>query len=121
MNKHIIFTALSFLFALEVFAQAGPTNGDSYRSYIRTNGISFGYDHNGDAVSNRPVYVIEGSPQADPNNPTCLFDTITGFDMDNGALLIVHNSPTGPPPFFCLLYTSPSPRDATLSRMPSSA
>ena len=26
-----------------------------------------------------------------------------------------------PPPNFCLLYTSPSPRDATLSRMPSSA
>ena len=24
-------------------------------------------------------------------------------------------------PVFCLLYTSPSPRDATLSRMPSSA
>ena len=24
-------------------------------------------------------------------------------------------------PWFCLLYTSPSPRDATLSRMPSSA
>ena len=24
-------------------------------------------------------------------------------------------------PIFCLLYTSPSPRDATLSRMPSSA
>ena len=24
-------------------------------------------------------------------------------------------------PSFCLLYTSPSPRDATLSRMPSSA
>ena len=26
-----------------------------------------------------------------------------------------------PPPDICLLYTSPSPRDATLSRMPSSA
>ena len=26
-----------------------------------------------------------------------------------------------PPPTTCLLYTSPSPRDATLSRMPSSA
>ena len=26
-----------------------------------------------------------------------------------------------PPPETCLLYTSPSPRDATLSRMPSSA
>ena len=25
------------------------------------------------------------------------------------------------PPIICLLYTSPSPRDATLSRMPSSA
>ena len=25
------------------------------------------------------------------------------------------------PPYACLLYTSPSPRDATLSRMPSSA
>ena len=24
-------------------------------------------------------------------------------------------------PFYCLLYTSPRPRDATLSRMPSSA
>ena len=28
---------------------------------------------------------------------------------------------TGPEVFNCLLYTSPSPRDATLSRMPSSA
>ena len=27
----------------------------------------------------------------------------------------------GEPETFCLLYTSPSPRDATLSRMPSSA
>ena len=26
-----------------------------------------------------------------------------------------------PGKYFCLLYTSPSPRDATLSRMPSSA
>ena len=28
---------------------------------------------------------------------------------------------TGPDAWTCLLYTSPSPRDATLSRMPSSA
>ena len=27
----------------------------------------------------------------------------------------------GPPPVVCLLYTSPSPRDGLLSRMPSSA
>ena len=37
-----------------------------------------------------------------------------------------NSSGAGPPPpidelSFCLLYTSPSPRDATLSRMPSSA
>ena len=30
-------------------------------------------------------------------------------------------NPKGIVPSFCLLYTSPSPRDATLSRMPSSA
>ena len=28
---------------------------------------------------------------------------------------------TGSPPSYCLLYTSPSPRDRTRSRMPSSA
>ena len=28
---------------------------------------------------------------------------------------------SGKPYYYCLLYTSPSPRDATLSRMPSSA
>ena len=40
-----------------------------------------------------------------------------------------HDLADGPPgeeaawvhAYFCLLYTSPSPRDATLSRMPSSA
>ena len=32
-----------------------------------------------------------------------------------------HRTPTGPHAATCLLYTSPSPRDATLSRMPSSA
>ena len=30
-------------------------------------------------------------------------------------------APAAPAPGICLLYTSPSPRDATLSRMPSSA
>ena len=38
------------------------------------------------------------------------------FDMERVAVL---KGPQGV--FFCLLYTSPSPRDATLSRMPSSA
>ena len=37
---------------------------------------------------------------------------------DFGAEVLVIDAPK---PHSCLLYTSPSPRDATLSRMPSSA
>ena len=37
----------------------------------------------------------------------------------NGGLFTINND--GSYSFDCLLYTSPSPRDATLSRMPSSA
>ena len=39
-----------------------------------------------------------------------------GFTLLSAAIQEVSQQP-----FFCLLYTSPSPRDATLSRMPSSA
>ena len=39
-------------------------------------------------------------------------DTIVVYCSDHGGVLPRSN---------CLLYTSPSPRDATLSRMPSSA
>ena len=35
------------------------------------------------------------------------------FELNNGRALTLYD--------FCLLYTSPSPRDATLSRKPSSA
>ena len=37
-----------------------------------------------------------------------------GFIFDGGPTVITA-------PYFCLLYTSPSPRDRTRSRMPSSA
>ena len=40
-----------------------------------------------------------------------------GFSVDYGTLDVTTESGD----FTCLLYTSPSPRDATLSRMPSSA
>ena len=42
-----------------------------------------------------------------------------GFDFNIGGTS--SGGPNGTVPYFCLLYTSPSPRDATLSRMPSSA
>ena len=53
------------------------------------------------------------------------------FDIDNEIsqsvqktnklLIIDEDYPGGASSYICLLYTSPSPRDATLSRMPSSA
>ena len=43
-------------------------------------------------------------------------NTRTSFAISGGILQI-----TGEKVIVCLLYTSPSPRDATLSRMPSSA
>ena len=50
---------------------------------------------------------------------TSALDTISGIDPnqlnDNSTAAFLNYSRT------CLLYTSPSPRDATLSRMPSSA
>ena len=50
--------------------------------------------------------VIEGSMRID-------FDDGSSVDLDEGEMYVV---PRG-----CLLYTSPSPRDRTRSRMPSSA
>ena len=50
--------------------------------------------------------------------------TITGYGYVNGDIcdfLVLTVEKDGRPITTCLLYTSPSPRDATLSRMPSSA
>ena len=44
----------------------------------------------------------------------------TDFNMDKGKN-VVWSKLIGSQTYGCLLYTSPSPRDATLSRMPSSA
>ena len=52
--------------------------------------------------------------------PPLSFDSRKG---QNGRIGVLGGSYeyTGAPYYACLLYTSPSPRDATLSRMPSSA
>ena len=42
------------------------------------------------------------------------FVTLAGVQIEHSHSLLAHSDG-------CLLYTSPSPRDATLSRMPSSA
>ena len=68
---------------------------------------------------------IWGSP-VQPRFFNWAFNRDRGADIDqhwqlipeNTDILLTHGPPQG---IFCLLYTSPSPRDATLSRMPSSA
>ena len=53
-----------------------------------------------------------------------LDNSIIWFTSDNGGLnssAVAKNIKEGIEKMTCLLYTSPSPRDATLSRMPSSA
>ena len=51
-------------------------------------------------------------------------DFILVYDKDplNQKIIFIHAKQSSKPKLYaCLLYTSPSPRDATLSRMPSSA
>ena len=50
--------------------------------------------------------------------PVERFNHINGIAPYNGTIAVINNSAVISD---CLLYTSPSPRDATLSRMPSSA
>ena len=47
----------------------------------------------------------------------CLLDRASAALGEGRSLKKLHNGPC----IGCLFYTSPSPRDATLSRMPSSA
>ena len=66
------------------------------------------------------------------NKPTCDADRLdnfymlqqlvfTGFLLNGDAVAVLQNKKSPGVPYDCLLYTSPSPRDAHESRMPSSA
>ena len=73
-------------------------------------------------VNDAPVAVDDNSLVTDED--VALTGSVLGNDSDiDGDTLTVDQMPvTGPSNgTLCLLYTSPSPRDATLSRMPSSA
>ena len=50
-----------------------------------------------------------------------VLDWRASYNGDKGALIDMSQAVPGYAAHPCLLYTSPSPRDATLSRMPSSA
>ena len=64
-----------------------------------------------------PSYVTEIDFQWHEMGPYFLLGVVLSFIS---ALIPAWDAATTPPTS-CLLYTSPSPRDATLSRMPSSA
>ena len=62
------------------------------------------------------VHSYESSGHPIPNSTVLLYDpTIRFFHSEHIPYVVLALS------VICLLYTSPSPRDATLSRMPSSA
>ena len=54
--------------------------------------------------------------------PDDLITTINDFkSSSNGQMINIHGKEYATVAHSCLLYTSPSPRDGLLSRMPSSA
>ena len=65
-------------------------------------------------ISQKKFWVFEGSAQH-PTNPVLPVVHFRFPISGKGVLTPVINNPT------CLLYTSPSPRDLSTSRMPSSA
>ena len=71
-------------------------------------------------TTNSCVAVIEGQQQKVIENAEGGRTTpsVIGYSDDNEVLV---GTPAKRQAVTCLLYTSPSPRDATLSRMPSSA
>ena len=71
------------------------------------------YDH----YSNRFVMSILGFSMDDAGNGFSNIYLAISDDDDPNGIWFCYVIPSS----FCLLYTSPSPRDATLSRMPSSA
>ena len=74
------------------------------------------HDNNADHVGLDLRYI-------DPEKIVERFPTILSRCQDYGVNPLNEVIPVAPAAHYwiCLLYTSPSPRDATLSRMPSSA
>ena len=74
-----------------------------------TNAVTWGdvLDPQGDRQSTR--HQVEGATEFDGGEGIVVYDNVVSFTTKGDNRIC------------CLLYTSPSPRDATLSRMPSSA
>ena len=90
---------------------------------ITLNEIIYGFGAG--TFNGKPVHAIQIGGPLGIYLPTHLFDTPLTVEslidlkgsLGHGGVIVFDNSTN----MTCLLYTSPSPRDATLSRMPSSA
>ena len=79
--------------------------------------VAMPYEEDFDKVKGIIKGALDKVTEKLPDEPTI---EIEKFDANN-VLLAVRPYATDATYWDCLLYTSPSPRDATLSRMPSSA
>ena len=78
----------------------------------------------GGEIDTEPPIVIKSSPENFTTNFEAeeieiIFNEYIRLNNIQKELII--SPPIEPQPLICLLYTSPSPRDSNLSRMPSSA
>ena len=76
----------------------------------------------GEEVTETLIYTPASLVKRVTRYPKYAFDKNTPFPLkDKNGQPVNHPQPEDDQTIICLLYTSPSPRDATLSRMPSSA
>ena len=69
-------------------------------------------------IGNRQASSLNGTTAQVPvKREAAVLMLLSGESAEEGSILLTHRSPS----MRCLLYTSPSPRDGLLSRMPSSA
>ena len=111
----------------------GQIGGDSQSIMVRYSDVQGGYEGNGN-IDKKPLLTPDGHlrlgsdciDKGDPFGSYALFDIdgdtrVHGPAVDIGADEYIDVDGDGLPDWFCLLYTSPSPRDLSTSRMPSSA
>ena len=111
---------------LWMFQQGGMTNLEALKCATINGATYLGMDHQLGSIKEgklADLIVLDANPLENIRNTEQVKYTIlNGRIYDAATMNEIGNYDKQRTKFyFCLLYTSPSPRDATLSRMPSSA